>query len=142
MSYFQPPNGNGMGGPPPSSSYANHSSLAPRKSGRTMQATLNLAVNQYVEVKLDVNSPWIIGLVLAVCEVVGKSFGFGYEIKYQVGERAATRVFPANSPNIRAPQHAPQHAPQYAPQYAPQAPQYAPQAPQYAPQYAPQAPRY
>jgi len=67
-----------------------------------MQVLVNLAVNQYVEIRLDVNSPWIVGLVLAVLTVAGKSFGFEYEIKYKADNRAATKIFPANSPNIRA----------------------------------------
>ncbi|KAJ7829148.1 hypothetical protein B0H13DRAFT_2372747 [Mycena leptocephala] len=72
-------------------------------SVRTKQVVADFAVNQYVEVRHNVNSPWILGLVLAVLTVAEKSFGFEYEIKYQAaGGRAATKVFPANSPNIRS----------------------------------------
>ncbi|KAJ7933811.1 hypothetical protein B0H13DRAFT_2306228 [Mycena leptocephala] len=98
MSYFQPTSGYGADGPPPYQS----SSLSPQKSAGSVQANVNLALNQRVEIRLDVNSPWIVGWVLAVFNVAEKSFAFEYQIKFQAGGYAVTKIFPENSPNIRA----------------------------------------
>ncbi|KAJ7075458.1 hypothetical protein B0H15DRAFT_806186 [Mycena belliarum] len=83
MSFYQSPyNGNQMGG---------NSVVAPgppsqkQSQGRTMQVTVNLVANQSVEVRLNADSPWIMGLVLAVLTMAERNFGVQYEIRYQTG---------------------------------------------------------
>ncbi|KAJ7075446.1 hypothetical protein B0H15DRAFT_806177 [Mycena belliarum] len=85
MSFYQSPyNGNQMGG---------NSVVAPgppsqkQSQGRTMQVTVNLVANQSVEVRLNADSPWIMGLVLAVLTMAERNFGVQYEIRYQTGHR-------------------------------------------------------
>ncbi|KAJ7071928.1 hypothetical protein C8F01DRAFT_221900 [Mycena amicta] len=69
---------------------------------RTMNVSVNFVANQSVHVRLNANSPWMVGLVLAVLDAAEKKFGFEYEVSFQVGNRNITRRFPANSPHIRA----------------------------------------
>ncbi|KAJ7141244.1 hypothetical protein C8R44DRAFT_866876 [Mycena epipterygia] len=72
-----------------------------RKSGRTMQVMVNLEADQYVDVRLNADSPWIVGIVLAVLTAAERAFGVHYEIRYNSGGRVFTAIFPANSPHIR-----------------------------------------
>ncbi|KAJ7646728.1 hypothetical protein FB45DRAFT_1019031 [Roridomyces roridus] len=92
--YYGPPGPPGPYGPPP---------------GRTMRVMMHLYANQSVEVRLNADSPWMVGIVLAVLNVAEQNFGIRYDIQYRSGpgHRYHRKVFPADSPNIRMAQSDP-----------------------------------
>ncbi|KAK7005976.1 hypothetical protein R3P38DRAFT_1725151 [Favolaschia claudopus] len=113
MSFYYKPNivyhMNGGGGPPPNVPNYQSSSVAPPRRNplpaRNMQAVVNFAVEQLVEIRLNINSPWILGIVLTVLTVGSKQLGlayeYEYEIRYQTGNGTEVKRFSANSPDIR-----------------------------------------
>ncbi|KAJ7649816.1 hypothetical protein FB45DRAFT_1049982 [Roridomyces roridus] len=71
-------------------------------NGRTVGFIVHLMDNQFVEVRLNDNSPWMFGIVLGVLNLAEKNLGIGYDVQYHSGNRCHRKTFPADSPNIRA----------------------------------------